>query len=120
MGTRRNYTGIERAAGVAGERMQCFTSNAVRVVMEQVQQEIRITSGPKRGGVVILDDSADEGVGDKRRVWTPREGRLEPVEEWWDHHLSPVTLAVSFCLRLIGNGHNSLTSESPQEPESAT
>ena len=84
METKRNYTNIGRAAGVAGENIQHFMSNSpwsARVVMEQVQQEIKTTPDLKRGGVVILDESADEKAGDKSagagRQYNGRLGKVD-------------------------------------------
>jgi SRSO17 transposase len=84
METKRNYINIGRAAGVAGENIQHFMSNSpwsARVVMEQVQQEIKTTPDLKRGGVVILDESADEKAGDKSagagRQYNGRLGKVD-------------------------------------------
>ena len=84
METKRNYTNIGRAAGVAGENIQHFMSNSpwsARVVMEQVQQEIKTTPDLKRGGVVILDESADEKAGNKSAgAGRQHNGRLGKVD----------------------------------------
>jgi len=84
METKRNYTNIGRAAGVAGENIQHFMSNSpwsARVVMEQVQQEIKTTPELKRGGVVILDESADEKAGNKSAgAGRQHNGRLGKVD----------------------------------------
>jgi len=84
METKRNYTNIGRAAGVAGENIQHFMSNSpwsARMVMEQVQQEIKTTPDLKRGGVVILDESADEKAGDKSAgAGRQHNGRLGKVD----------------------------------------
>ena len=84
METKRNYTNIGRAAGVAGENIQHFMSNSpwsARTAMEQVQQEIKTTPDLKRGGVVILDESADEKAGDKSAgAGRQHNGRLGKVD----------------------------------------
>ena len=84
METKRNYTNIGRAAGVAGENIQHFMSNSpwsARAVMEQVQQEIKTTPDLKRGGVVILDESANKKAGDKSAgAGRQHNGRLGKVD----------------------------------------
>ena len=84
MESKRNYANIGRAAGVTGENIQHFMSNSpwsARAVMEQVQQEIRSTPDLKRGGVVILDESADQKAGDKSAgAGRQRNGRLGKVD----------------------------------------
>jgi len=84
MESKRNYAGIGRAAGVAEENIQHFMSNSpwsARAVMEQVQQEIKRTPDLKRGGVVILDESADQKAGDKSAgAGRQRNGRLGKVD----------------------------------------
>jgi SRSO17 transposase len=84
METKRNYTNIGCAAGVAGENIQHFMSNSpwsARAAMEQVQQEIKSMPDLRHGGVVILDESADEKAGDKSAgAGRQRNGRLGKVE----------------------------------------
>ena len=84
MESKRNYASIGRAAGVAGENIQHFMSNSpwsARAVMEQVQQEIKSTPDLKRGGVVILDESADQKAGGKSAgAGRQRNGRLGKVD----------------------------------------
>ena len=84
METKRNYTNIGRAAGVAGENIQHFMSNSpwsARVTVEQVQQEIKDTPGLEQGGVLLLDESADEKAGDKSAgAGRQHNGRLGKVD----------------------------------------
>ena len=84
MESKRNYANIGRAAGVTGENIQHFMSNSpwsARAVMEQVQQEIKSTPDLKRGGVVILDESADQKAGDKSAgAGRQHNGRLGKVD----------------------------------------
>lgn len=84
METRRNYTNIGRAAGVAGENIQHFMSNSpwsVRAVLEQVQEEIKATPGLEQGSVLILDESPDEKAGDESAgAGRQHNGRLGKVE----------------------------------------
>ena len=84
METKRNYTNIGRAAGVAGENIQHFMSNSpwsVRAVLEQVQEEIKATPGLEQGSVLILDESPDEKAGDESAgAGRQHNGRLGKVE----------------------------------------
>jgi len=84
MESKRNYANIGRAAGVTGENIQHFMSNSpwsARAVMKQVQQEIKSTPDLKRGGVVILDESADQKAGDKSAgAGRQHNGRLGKVD----------------------------------------
>ena len=84
MESKRNYANIGRAAGVTGENIQHFMSNSpwsARAVMEQVQQEIKSTPDLKRGGVLILDESADQKAGDQSAgAGRQRNGRLGKVD----------------------------------------
>jgi SRSO17 transposase len=84
METKRIYTNIGRAAGVAGENIQHFMSNSpwpAQAVMEQVQQEIKATPGLEQGGVLLLDESADKKAGDKSAgAGRQRNGRLGKVD----------------------------------------
>ena len=84
METKRNYSNIGRAAGVAGENIQHFMSNSpwpAKVAMEQVQQEIKATPGLEQGGVLLLDESADKKAGGKSAgAGRQRNGRLGKVD----------------------------------------
>lgn len=82
--TPRNYTNIGRATGVAGENIQHFMSNSpwsARMSLEQVQEEIKATPGLQRGGMLLLDESADEAAGDKKagagRQYNGRLGKVD-------------------------------------------
>ncbi len=68
METQRNYTNIGRATGQSGENIQHFMSNSpweARRVWERVQEQIESAPGLERGGVLILDESADGKAGGK-------------------------------------------------------
>jgi SRSO17 transposase len=81
---KRNYANIARAAGVTVDNMQHFMSNSpwsAQAVMVQVQQEIKNAPDLNRGGVVILDESADQKAGDKSAgAGRQRNGRLGKVD----------------------------------------
>jgi SRSO17 transposase len=84
MESKRNYANIGRVAGVPGENIQHFMSNSpwsAQAVMEQVQHEIKNTPDLNRGGVVILDESADQKAGDQSAgAGRQRNGRLGKVD----------------------------------------
>jgi len=79
----RNYTSIGRATGVAGENIQHFMSNSpwsIQAHLEQVREEIKATPGLERGGVLLLDESADEAGEKKAGAGRQHNGRLGKVE----------------------------------------
>jgi SRSO17 transposase len=82
--TGRNFTGIGRAAGVPGQNMQHFMSVSpwsAAAVCRQVQAEIAALPGLPAGGVLILDESADEKSSAQTAGASPqRNGRLGKVE----------------------------------------
>jgi SRSO17 transposase len=84
METKRNYSNIGRAAGIAGENIQHFMSNSpwpAKAAVEQVQQEIKATPGLEQGGVLLLDESADQKAGDKSAgAGRQHNGRLGKVD----------------------------------------
>jgi SRSO17 transposase len=113
MKTDRNMAEIAREAGLAGQNMHHFMSNSPwsgRAMIEQVQQAV--CERPElSGGVLILDESADEKAGEysagasrqhngrrgkiersqvgvylgyaKERVWTLVDGELFLPEKWF-------------------------------------
>jgi len=84
MDTDRNFANIARQTGQAGQNVQHFMSVspwAVEDVYRQIAEEIRQTPALRRGGVLILDESAEEKAGDQS-VGAQRQhnGRLGKVE----------------------------------------
>lgn len=87
MNTKRNYANIERRMNHAagdGQAMQQFMSDspwAARPLIQQVQQEIAETPGLAQGGVLLLDESAEEKAGEKSagagRQYNGRLGKVE-------------------------------------------
>ena len=84
METKRNYTNIGQTAGTSGENIQHFMSNspwAMQSVLKQVQEEIKATPGLQQGGILLLDESADETAGDKKagagRQYNGRLGKVD-------------------------------------------
>lgn|GEM_PF-242189 len=81
--TRRNYTNIGRVTDIAGENLQHFMSNSpwpMRKVLEQVREEIKATPGLERGGVLVLDESADQAGEKKAGAGRQYNGRLGKVD----------------------------------------
>ena len=81
--TRRNYTNIGRVTDIAGENLQHFMSNSpwpMRKALEQVREEIEATPGLERGGVLLLDESADAAGEKKAGAGRQYNGRLGKVD----------------------------------------
>lgn len=80
----RNYTNIGRMTGQSGENIQHFMSNSpwpARSIWEQVQEEIKATAGLERGGILVLDESADaKAGGESAGAGRQRNGRLGKVD----------------------------------------
>ncbi len=84
MGIQRNFANIGRQTGVPEQNVQRFMSNSpwsAQAVFRQAQAKIAATPGLERGGMLILDESADERAGAKS-AGTGRQhnGRLGKVE----------------------------------------
>lgn len=84
METQRNFANIGRQTGVPEQNMQHFMSNSPWsswAVFEQIQAEVAATAGLQQGGVLILDESADEKAGAKSagagRQYNGRLGKVE-------------------------------------------
>lgn len=87
MKMKRNFANIERRVSNAagdGQNVQHFMSDspwAAEPLIEQVQQEIASTPGLAQGGVLLLDESADEKAGEKSAgAVRQHNGRLGKVE----------------------------------------
>lgn len=64
----RNFANIGRQTGVPEQNVQHFMSNSPwspQSVFQRVQEEIAAKPGLERGGVLLLDESADEKGGVK-------------------------------------------------------
>ena len=87
MKTGRNFANIARRVTDPeedGQNLQQFMSDSpweAQAVIEKVQQEIASTSGLQEGGVLLLDESADEKAGPKSagagRQYNGRLGKIE-------------------------------------------
>ena len=84
METNRNFANIGRRNGVAGQNMQHFMTNSPwssSEVIKQVQNEIKETPELQKGGVVSLDESADEKSGEGSagagRQYNGRMGKVD-------------------------------------------
>lgn len=82
--TNRNYTNIGRATGRPGENIQHFMSNSpwvARRIWDQICEDIKATPGLERGGVAILDESADKKAGgESAGAGRQYNGRLGKVD----------------------------------------
>jgi SRSO17 transposase len=84
MEKKRNFASIGRATGQPGENMQHFMSNSpwsTQMIYRQVQGEIAATPELSRGGMVLLDESADAKAGTKTagaaRQYNGRLGKVD-------------------------------------------
>ena len=116
MDTNRNFANIARkTTGYDGQALQHFISSSPwsgQKVFEQIQEEIKQTKSLAQGGVLILDESADEKAGTHSagasrqyngrqgkvdlcqvstclayangRLWTLVDGELFLPQEWFD------------------------------------
>ena len=80
----RNFANIGRQTGVSGQNVQHFMANSpwsAQPVFQRVQQEIKAKSGLGRGGMLLLDESADEKAGLKSvgaaRQYNGRMGKVD-------------------------------------------
>jgi SRSO17 transposase len=80
----RTFTGIAEESGVAMQNMQHFMSNSpwsAAGAMKLIQADIAGTSGLERGGVLLIDESADEKAGDgsagSGRQYNGRLGKVD-------------------------------------------
>ncbi|MCL4508567.1 MAG: IS701 family transposase [Chloroflexi bacterium] len=84
MEANRNFANIGRKTDTPGQNIQHFMSNSpwsAQEVIRQVQREIIAKPGLERGGVLILDESADEKAGEQSAgVARQYNGRLGKVE----------------------------------------
>ena len=82
--TERNFTNIGNTCAMSPQNIQHFMSNSpcdVRFVLWKVQREIVHTPALQQGGVLILDESADEKASAKTvgagRQYNGRMGKIE-------------------------------------------
>ncbi len=84
MENKRNYTNIGQAAKISGENIQHFMSKspwAAEASLKKVRHDIRTTPGLEEGGILLLDESANEKAGDTSagagRQYNGRLGKKE-------------------------------------------
>ena len=84
MEEKRNFANIASTTGVAEQNLHHFMSNSpwsARAVIQQVQAEIAATPGLERGGVLVLDESANAKTGEKSagsgRQYNGRLGKVD-------------------------------------------
>lgn len=84
MTTERNFTNIARTAGLSPQNVQHFMTNSpwpAQEVLGQIREEIIATEQFATGGVLILDESADEKSSEKTAgAARQHNGRLGKVE----------------------------------------
>ena len=102
MQTKRNYANIARQVidpKDDGQNVQQFMSDSpweAQAVIQKVQQEIAGTAGLQQGGVLLLDESADEKAGEKSAgAGRQHNGRLGKVE------MSQVGVFLAFYKELV-------------------
>jgi SRSO17 transposase len=84
METDRHFTGIARTTGNSSQNIQHFMTHSpwsAQEVLGQVREEVAATAAFTTGGVLVLDESADEKASEKT-VGAARQynGRLGKVE----------------------------------------
>jgi SRSO17 transposase len=84
----RHFTGISRETGVSGQNLQHFMSASPwsgEAVCRQVQNELKATPELVRGGVLLVDESAEEKASAKSagagRQYNGRMGKVEMSQE---------------------------------------
>ncbi|MBI3977150.1 MAG: transposase [Chloroflexi bacterium] len=80
----RNFANIGRQVAVPGQNIQHFMTNSpwsAQAVSRRVQQEIAAKPGLERGGMLLLDESADEKAGEgtvgSARQYNGRMGKVD-------------------------------------------
>ncbi len=80
----RKFVNIGRQADVPGQNIQHFVSNSpwsAQAVIRQVQEEIAAKPSLQKGGMLLLDESADEKAGDNSAgAARQHNGRLGKVD----------------------------------------
>lgn len=98
MDTKRHFAGIGREVGISGQNLQHFMSESPwsgPAVCRRVQEELKATPELIAGGVLLIDESADEKAGAKSAgAGRQYNGRLGKVE------MSQVAVLLSYL-----NGH---------------
>lgn len=84
MDAKRNFANIGRQSHTSGQNIQHFMSNSpwsAQEVIRQVQREVIAKPGFQRGGVLIIDESAEEKAGEKSagaaRQYNGRLGKVD-------------------------------------------
>jgi SRSO17 transposase len=102
MNTQRHFAGIGREAGISGQNLQHFMSESPwsgQAVCRQVQEELKATPELTTGGVLLIDESADEKAGDKSAgAGRQYNGRLGKVE------MSQVAVLLSYLNLKVAQG----------------
>lgn len=102
MDTQRHFAGIGREVGVSGQHLQHFMSASPwsgQAVCRRVQEALKATPELTAGGVLLIDESADEQAGDQSAgAGRQYHGRLGKVE------MSPVAVLLSYLNLKVAQG----------------
>jgi SRSO17 transposase len=102
MDTKRHFAGIGREVGLSGQNLQHFMSESPwsgPAVCRRVQDELKATPPLTAGGVLLVDESADERAGAKSAGAARQyNGRLGKVE------MSPVAVLLSYVNLKVAQG----------------
>ena len=102
MDSNRHFAGIGREVGISGQNLQHFMSESPwsgQTVCRQVQEELKATPELTTGGMLLIDESADERAGDKSAGAARQyNGRLGKVE------MSQVAVLLSYINLKVAQG----------------
>ena len=102
MDTQRHFAGIGREVGISGQNLQHFMSESPwsgQAVCRRVQEELKATPPLTVGGVLLIDESADEKAGAKSAgAGRQYNGRLGKVE------MSQVAVLLSYLNLKVAQG----------------
>ena len=102
MDTQRHFAGIGREVGISGQNLQHLMSESPwsgQAVCRRVQEELKATPELTAGGVLLIDESADEKAGDTSAgAGRQYNGRLGKVE------MSQVAVLLSYVNLKVAQG----------------
>jgi SRSO17 transposase len=101
METDRHFTGISRETGVRGQNLQHFMSASPwsgEAVCRQVQDELKATPELVRGGVLLVDESAEKASAKGAGAGRQYNGRMGKVE------MSQVGVLLSYLNLKVAQG----------------
>ncbi len=105
----RHYSGIGHETGVEGQNLQHFMSHSpwsAEAVYRQVQEEVKATPELTRGGVLLVDESAEEKAGEASagaaKQYNGRRGKVETSQVGVLLSYVNLTVAAGFWTWLTG------------------